>query len=352
MQLIRLFIFILCFALPLTVHAKDLYYITGVKVDRYAQNATEARKKAINNGKELAFYQVVKKITATEMHHYLPELVSNDIEPMIDSYNLEDEKISPDRYRAVLSVQFKPDYIKSWLENNKIPYFENIRPKSLLIPIFTSGVSNKLWDHDNIWYESWREVVASKNIDNLILPVGDLEDIAALNADMALIGEYKDFELLNKKYGTKEVIIVHAVNNTEQIDIAVKMIGSQSVLRKAAKFPLINAQDKQSATKEIIQDMVFRLDNYWKQRGKQRQQSKWKFTVKIPVSSLQDWLNIESRIKQLKFLHDVKVVSLSSGAVKVKMSYYGDMEQLLLDFNDERFYLMEENNQIILRFAS
>ena len=107
-------IIILIVLLAPNAHAND-YTVKNVKVDVTADSATEARTKALDKARMNAFNVLKKRIMSVSDQGNLPASSSSTVSTMVDSFEINREKLSKNRYLASVNVTFNERAVQSYL---------------------------------------------------------------------------------------------------------------------------------------------------------------------------------------------------------------------------------------------
>jgi hypothetical protein len=98
-----LFVFFMCLS-GQTVFASDTYHVANIAVDVEGENAIKARENALKEARRNAYNTLEKRLIGAQEHSYKP---SDDvIASMVDSFTINREKSSRNRYMASVDVAF------------------------------------------------------------------------------------------------------------------------------------------------------------------------------------------------------------------------------------------------------
>jgi|GEM_PF-1742778 len=108
-----LFTFLVIFG-PLHSHAND-YVVKNIRVDVTADSATEARNKALEKARMNAFNVLKGRVVPQSEQASLPEATSSVVSTMVDSFEINREKLSKNRYLASVNVTFNERAVQTYL---------------------------------------------------------------------------------------------------------------------------------------------------------------------------------------------------------------------------------------------
>lgn len=92
------------------------YSIGNIQVSLTGENATEARHKAIKTGQKLAFEQWLQKRFPEKNPSQLPPIKEEEIDHMIESFEINHETVTSHLYKATFFFTFKPGVVEKWLD--------------------------------------------------------------------------------------------------------------------------------------------------------------------------------------------------------------------------------------------
>ncbi|MCD6034507.1 MAG: hypothetical protein K0R63_248 [Rickettsiales bacterium] len=335
---------------PISAKAADsLYRITDVNVDKTGKNATEARNKAMDEGQLQAFYTLFKRIAASGSS--TPKVSPQDITPMVKGVEVQQEQISGSRYRAIITVSFNPEYIQDFLRDKSISAPIQSSTSVLLIPIFEKGRNVMLWDKTNPWWAAWTTLSANSAVIRLVLPLGDVDDIAAATLDTLRFGSYDHVRELAGRYNVSEVVVVYAKYDPvsdSSLRVSVRALKEGDTQTQQANFATSASQSIESVLNAAAQEILRRMENSRKSRSASTQGG-MKLSITVPLSNVQEWVGIKKRLSELTFLDQLEVTSLTSDRAVISVAYRGDLNGLLNEFSQHQFFLAEENRQMILK---
>ena len=131
----------------------------------------------------------------------------------VDGYEINKELVSSIRYRANIIVYFNKNLVRKLLQQRKIRFAETRSNDVLVVPVFDDGDGATLWFEPGDWRTAWLARPANEGLVPLILPLGDVMDMAAIEVAEALAPSHKALLALAERYGTREVVVSSAVLN-------------------------------------------------------------------------------------------------------------------------------------------
>ena len=93
------------------------------------------------------------------------------------------------RYIADYTFHFNPAAVRKLLETSSVAFTPNPVKPVVVLPVLTIGGRIELWDDPNPWRDAWAKHAGVEATLPVVVPVGDLADVAAIDAPKALAGD-------------------------------------------------------------------------------------------------------------------------------------------------------------------
>ena len=183
------------------------YTVEGVEVDVVAENAVKAREKAVDEAQVKAYQMLAERFLGEEaMKTFkMPDPVT--ISAVVQDFEVTKEQLSKKRYKGTYTVRFRPNAMKMQMASKGISYSDAPKKPVLVLPFYQVGGQTVLWSDTNPWMYAWRSFSSTTNV---ILPIGDANDIAQVNDADALQYDPVEVQELAARYGADDVAIVLA----------------------------------------------------------------------------------------------------------------------------------------------
>jgi len=189
----------------------EVFEVRGVAVDITAETAAAAREEALAEGEKKAFERLFQRMTLSEDRDYLPDLNREDRALLVRDFTVAGEKTSTVRYLATLNYRFNAEEVRNLLIDYGVPFAETSSKPVLVLPAYEAAGALVLWDDPNPWRAAWRTRPVVEGLAPLMLPVGDLADIAAIGVEQAVAGDRQRLDTLVRRYRTGDVLVAHAI---------------------------------------------------------------------------------------------------------------------------------------------
>jgi hypothetical protein len=177
-----------------------------------------------------------------------------------------------------------------------------------------------------------------------VLPLGDLADYAAVDAERAAGGDEPALRLLAQRYGAGDVLVVHAVLRASpppRLDVQMSRFGSGGAQAVVESFTG-QGDDPGQLLQEAVSQIVAGLQESWKRETALRFDRESQLSARVPLSGLQEWIAVRERLGRTAEVRDIEIAALSRHDAQVVVRYYGEPAQLALALAQRDLTLREE----------
>ncbi len=308
-----------------TAVAGDIFAVNGVRVDATAATSAEARAMALAQGHEKALETVFKRLTPAAYWDQLPPPQTLDLDSILSGFRISNEKTSPRRYRASLSVAFKPDRIRELVYDREIPLSEVQAQPVLVLPIMEDRDGLILWQ-ENWWRSLWQEQDLTNSLVPLILPLGDISDTLEASADDVLGGDRLRIDLLKTRYGTSAVYVVHALADVDgQLGVTLYNYQDGDVAIEVLSFL---GADKEDLGRRAISELQATMAENWKQATAILSRRETSLVAEASYSSFEEWRGISAQLNETRLIRNVTLTELGTRAAFLTLDFVGSVAQL------------------------
>lgn len=249
--------------------------VTGVIIDKTAENAVVAREEAMADARRAAFRKLAQAhMSAQEaMDLALPDDAT--LGALVQDLEIKRERLSSTRYVGDFTVRFS-EAVRQFIpvpvagRDTAHDYFpgEGQQGASLQAPVpaghvrltapvvilpYLQNIAGQmvLWGEPNPWREVWQsapprasavvpEGEAAKAEGKVIVPLGDISDISA-GPDTALwAGNYGALDQLRENYGVQTVVVAVANRSGAQMRVDLYDYAGDSLVRRGRVQPVID----------------------------------------------------------------------------------------------------------------
>ena len=341
-------VLLLFFVIKLPGAAADDAYTATVTVDATSDSVAKARDIARIDGARRALNSIVEKLAGGPGKGKPLKLSDNQVTDLVGSFEVADEKMSAVRYTADYTYHFKPNDVGKAMQSAGIALApadastggpsqgQTAAPAltaklSVVLPIYQSGDAAMLWDDPNPWREAWSHRSGGTGV-ALMVPLGDVSDLAAIDADRARSGDSVALAGIAKKEGADDVLVMLAApraGDVPGLDVTVRRYRAGQLVD--VHFDSIDAKPNEAdidLSRRAAEIIAADLDNGWKNAKGGPGDQQGSVTVVAAISGLDDWLKLRDRLGTIPSVRKVDVKALSRQEATIEIQYVGGLDQL------------------------
>jgi hypothetical protein len=308
----------------------DAYTVADVHVDVTAGDALAARDRALAEGQERAYDTLMSRLTQGKP----PKLDNTDITELVAGFEVANEQTSSVRYVADYTFHFKPAAVRKLLQGDAAPAAAPAQPSLPLVvlPVMRIGDTDMLWDDPNPWREIWA-TRAGQNALPLLVPVGDLADVSAIDAPKALAGDPAAIKAISARYQNGDVVVVQGAVRTapRRIDVTAARYAANVSGPPATIVVSTVAKQGESDADLMARAVADTIAQLQQQKSTAQADTAGQgaiISVAVKSASLADWVAVRDRLRQIPAIRAANLVSLNGEQAHVDIRYVGDQNQL------------------------
>ena len=313
-----------------------VFTVTGVRVDVTAKTAAAAREAAHAEGHVTAMAKLLARLLPRDEQSLLRPLEAPEILAYVQDFSVGDERTSNVRYLAELTFRFQPDPVRELLRDNGLQHAETMSKPVVVLPIFGAEGEAVLWGEANLWSAAWAARPPGGWLVPLIVPLGDLGDLTAVDAARALNGDVEALGAIARRYGAEDVLITQSVLLGDPVlGQASLQVGTVRLGRFAQQTTIDTylqpaggtAQDLLALAAAAVDAAV---QEAWKQGNLLRPGSQRQIAVTVPASRLAELLEVKRRLVGVAAVRGTTVTALSRSKTELAITFVGEEGQLVL----------------------
>lgn len=313
-------------------------YTATVTVDATADNVAKARDLARLDGARRALTQVVQNLAGGADKAKPLKLGDSDITDMVASFEVANEKMSAVRYTADYTYHFKPADVAKAMQNAGIAINNSSTATAaggkpiVVLPVYQEDGAALLWDDPNPWREAWAQRAPSSGGVSLLVPLGDVSDLSAIDADKARLGDSTALAAIAKKEGADDVIVMVATKRAGDkpgLDVTVRRYHlGQFVDVHSDSIDAKPGEADADLFKRAADALATDVDTGWKTAKADVTGPPASLTVVAPISGLDDWIQLRDMLSAATAVRKIDVKSLSRQEATIEIQYVGSTDQL------------------------
>ncbi len=313
----------------------DLFTVPGVIVAVAANSSVEAKELAEKTAMEKAFQLLATRLVVPEDLAGVPQLKASQIQSVVSSVQVLDEVTTATTFDGRFVFRFDPAATRRLLGELGLRYTEVQSRPFVVVPVYGSGSDATLWNEPNPWLAAWERY---RGLDDSLVPVrvplGDLQDVVAVDAAGALAGDTRGLADLASSYESVGAFVVQAVvtGSPGAGDASLALTLTTFGESLGAPITLGVTQEKDETPEAFFERGVItsvqRLEVAWKEANAVQYSAASNIRVRALASALQDWLLIRRNLEQEPLVSGLRVLSLRRGEVLLDLTHRGSIEQL------------------------
>jgi len=334
-----------------TLADDQIFAAEAVAVDVTARTATEARERGLREGRVRGLRQVYERLVMRQYHDVLPKLAVTEVIDMVRDFTVLHERTSAIRYMADINVRFHPDAVRTSLRFSQIPFAETISKPILVLPLYQESIvtSPVLWEEDNPWREAWEKLQKGSGLVPIILPYGDLQDIATLSAEDIFARAPRALSAIAERYKVDGIVIASATVlrgfPEQSLQITITTTRAGEIFPETSKLVMgeIDKDDSNLFT-SASQEVLHTIEDDWKQENLLQFGMSGQITVLVPIKRLDEWLEVRRLLETVAVIDRHQLQAITQDRAQVILHYIGDQRQLQISMEQSNLNLTWDND--------
>lgn len=323
------FVAALCAFMPVGASAQtrdNVFAVSGVSVDETAANATEAQLAGFTAAQRQGFDRLVRRLTLPDelSQRGAPNIAGGEIDRMVLSVDVEDERRSGTRYIGRLTVRFDASAVRALLRGQGLTVVDTRTAPVMVAPQVGAGASAETV---TLWREVWEQGGYSQELAPLLTaPAGLLSapdwNAAAPYAQQAGAASAL-FATLRVQGSTVAADLVEVGPNGARRDrgeVLAAIAGSDAAsLRRG----LVSLADQAS----------LRLQNDWKARIATGTGQRARMAASALYGNEREWEQIKQALEAAAatLISEIRIEAVGREGASVSFSFVGDQIALAED---------------------
>ena len=339
----------------------DPYSVTGVAVDVTASSAAEARDKAISEAQRKAFEVLFKRLVAEGPGRVVPAVGESDLQRMIQGFEIEQERGSAVRYVASMAFKFRAKAVNTYVTSlglhlNDVAQAVATTPAAtpatapapaiatvaavkptLVLPLAQGGAAALPWEERTPWRTAWEDYAAAAGAGRILVPAGELTDVADIGAKEAIGGDAASIAKIAGHYNAG-LVVVAALAGADRLDpaaggqVLVSRYGADGLPVGAGETVAVQATLGEPVTAFLTRAAAAVADTLKAAPATPAVPAAVATDVPVvagaPITGMADWLEVRRRLTSDPMVTSVELLAMSRSRVDVAIHYRGDVEGL------------------------
>jgi hypothetical protein len=367
--------------------ARELYTVDNVIVDVTADNAVQAREKAFQEAQIKAFTELAGRFLSDEEMESFEAPSIEEVSRYVKDFEVTNEQLSAVRYKGNYQIRFSNRTFRdrkqqaNALDAINNPAFNQsstspLSPSSnsaadiLVIPFYETQNGTILWQ-ENPLLEAWARAEQNNTSGRALLPVGDAQDMASINAGMnALQYDPTALNAMRLRYQAREAALVVATPeamNDGTTAMAVSVYEAKSFGPTLAKQFSVKSYAGEAADQfynRVIAQTAIALENNWQrptavrevrsivpQTNRQLPDIQPQAVIgpvknimaQLSFNDVREWVGTKRRIEGTRGVETVEVKSLSPQTATVVINFRGSLDNMRQSLQQQGMGLSDVN---------
>lgn len=345
--------------------ADDIFTVSGVKVDVTAENAVAAREMAFNEGQAAAFKVLAGRVLGEDEAKGFRPPEPTVISGLIQDFEVTDERLSAVEYIGTYTFRFDPVAVKRHFNvgggeataNAEGSTGTDADPSAvvaevethplLILPFYQWSSRIVLWQDTNPWLKAWARYNNKGGLVPVIVPMGDIRDIADIGDDQALTYRHDSLTQILSRYGAGEAVVLMAVPGpADAADIPVDL--SIMIYRTDREAPeyvqTLKITPDQNSTADALYDKAVKqvrslLQKGWKSDVASSTATATMLQARVQFRSMQQWVETRQALRRVSGIRAVNIRSVTPREARVELEYMGNESNLQMAMGQQEILL-------------
>ncbi|MGI4850743.1 MAG: DUF2066 domain-containing protein [Janthinobacterium lividum] len=340
--------FYLVFLSVISSQANDRFYVADIRVDIKDTSAAQARLKAITQGQQKAFKMLIEQLLSPEDQNSLVPPTENQLNAMIQDFEVQNEKNSNVRYIGTLAFQFYPAKVQEFLkqkEKSVLPI--GLNKKILVLPIYEKNQKTLLWQEDNPWRNAWNHAADLKS--TYVLPLGDLNDILDFPERTALDKDVKRLQILRERYRSGYILLA-ILKHDAPFELNLFLYDAEGLSYSEENLTLLGDT---TLTPALIQKALTKatemMDKFSTEHKAEMTTEKQSFEAQVFFQNHQEWSQIQKLFAKAALVRSFDIISLQRRQATIQIYHTGAKDRVFQALEKQGFEVYDSSEKTLIK---
>ncbi len=336
-----LFVVVLCASFAAAMapsHADDLWTVSNISVDATGTSPSTAKDTALAQGRQTAWTELFRRLTPASEWARQPTLTPDELESLVKSFDIANERHSSTRYLATVTYLFNPTTVRAALRKYGMQFSESTAKPVLVIPL-----TGNAWVPDSPWAQGWTATSHEGHLVPIVVPVGDVAEMPLLNG-AASAADWNAVKPLADRYNAGAVLIANAVRSSGGLQVTLTQIKPDGRAQRAASFPPQGKEDELALSTRASATIADTVQEDWKRSTSVDYGAQTTLTATVTFATLNDWIALRKDLDSVKLIQNIMVDELNLQSARLRFDYVGKVDQLQTALAQANLYLTPDAN--------
>lgn len=324
----------------------NVYAVAGVHVDESAANAAAAQQAGFASAQRIGLERLVRRLTVPEelVARGMPAVQGAQLDALVSSVDVEEERRSGTRYIGRLTVRFDPTGVRTLLRQQGLTVVDTRTAPVLVAPLAVQGTDEAM---AALWRDIWSQGGFADELVPLAIAPATLQgapawDTAAPHAQAAAAASAL-YATLRVQGGTATATLVEVDSNArrDRGEVSARIEGTEASAVRAALASLAD----QAST---------RIQNDWKARIATGGGQRARISASALYGNQAQWEQIKDALEGAAstLISEIRIEAVGREGALVSFSFVGDRNQLVAELARRNVSLTDTAQGPTLRVAA
>jgi len=287
-----------------------------------------------------SFDTLMTKILLTRDLQKINKTDLNQVEKLIESFQILEESYSKNEYNINIKVSYNETKVKEFLSKKNISFSQPETISAVFYPVFF--INDEIQNfNENYFYKNWENIKIKNEVINFILPLEDLEDVSEI---VKMKNKIEKLEIDNfvNKYNVNNYVFALMNYQDKKLDIHLKTNFNNNKISKNISYNIININD-QSILNSTLKDLKLRITDLWKEENLINLLMPLSIKLKFQHKNLNNLDDLRFTFNKIDIINNYTLEEFNINNSFFKIYYYGDPKKLKSELS--KFGYQLKNNQ-------
>jgi hypothetical protein len=322
----------------LAARADDLWTVSNISVDATGVSPSTAKDAALAQGRQEAWTKLFRRLTPADEWTRQPQLTAQELEPMVKSFDIANERHSSTRYLATVTYLFNPATVRAALRRHGLQYSESTAKPVLVVPLVANA-----WSPESPWAQAWGTTARGGRLVPIAVPVGDVAEMSLLSG-IAMAADWGAVKPLADRYNAGAVLIADAAEGAGGLQVTLTQIKPDGRVQRTASYAPQGKEDKLALSSRASLTIADSVQEDWKRSTSVDYGAQTQLAATVAFSSLNEWIGMRKDLDGVKLIQNILVDELNLQGARLRFDYVGKIEQLQAALSQANLYLTPDAN--------
>jgi hypothetical protein len=328
---------LLVFAMP-GARADDLWTVSNIAVDATGTSPSTAKDAALAQGRQTAWAQLFRRLTPATEWARQPQLTPAELEQMVKSFDIANERHSSTRYLATVTYLFNPASVRTALRKYALQFSESTAKPVLVVPLTANA-----WAPDSPWSQAWTATAHAGHLVPIVVPVGDVAEMPLLSS-ISTAADWNAVKSLADRYGAGTVLVANATRSGGALQVTLTQIRPDGHTQRGASYVPQNREDELAVSNRAATTIADSVQEDWKRSTSVDYGAQTSLSATVTFSTLAEWIGVRRDLDSVRLIQNILVDELSLQGARLHFDYNGKVDQLQTALAQANLYLTPDAN--------